>query len=62
VNGPSEGACANPQRQGIAALMDGHRPNNTFGGTPFIASDYSPVWDANIYEWTQPDRDSIDAG
>jgi hypothetical protein len=60
VNGPSEGACANPQRQGIfAALMDGHRPNNTFGGTPFIACDYSPVWDANIYEWTQ---DAVDKG
>src|SRR6266404_5378451 len=45
VNGPSEGACANPQRQGIfAALTDGHRPNNTFGGIPTTATDYSPVW------------------
>jgi hypothetical protein len=60
VNGPSEGACANPQRQGIfAALTDGHRPNNTFGGIPTTATDYSPVWDANIYEWTQ---DAIDKG
>ena len=60
TNGPSEGACANPQRQGIfAAILDGHRPNNTFGGTPHVASDYSPVWDANIYEWTQ---DAIDKG
>ena len=60
VNGPSEGGCANPQRQGIfAALTDGHRPNNTFGGVPTTATDYSPVWDANIYEWTE---DAIDKG
>jgi hypothetical protein len=53
INGPSEGGCDNPQRQGIfAALTDGHRPNNTFGGIPTTASDYSPVWDANLYEWT----------
>src|SRR5262245_30942078 len=32
VNGPSEGACDNPQRQGLfATLLDGHRPNNTLG-------------------------------
>jgi len=60
TNGASEGACNNPQRQGLsAALLDGHRPNNTFGGIPTIASDYSPVWDANLYEWTQ---DAIDKG
>jgi hypothetical protein len=53
TNGASEGGCANPQRQGLsAALLDGHRPNNTFGGIPTIATDYSPVWDANLYEWT----------
>src|SRR5437899_3265282 len=60
TTGPSEGACANPQRQGLfAALTDGHRPNNTFGGIPTTATDYSPVWDANIYEWTQ---DAIEKG
>ena len=60
TNGASEGGCKNPQRQGLsAALLDGHRPNNTFGGIPTIASDYSPVWDANLYEWTQ---DAIDNG
>ena len=60
LNGASQGGCNNPQRQGIsAALLDGHRPNNTFGGIPTIASDYSPVWDANIYEWTE---DAIDEG
>jgi len=54
TNGASEGGCDNPQRQGLsAALLDGHRPNNTFGGIPTIASDYSPVWDANLYEWTE---------
>jgi hypothetical protein len=60
TNGASEGGCANPQRQGLsAALLDGHRPNNTFGGIPTIATDYSPVWDANLYEWTQ---DAIEKG
>src|SRR6266436_4169667 len=60
TNGPSEGGCNNPQRQGLSAtLLDGHRPNNTFGGIPTIATDYSPVWDANLYEWT---KDSIEKG
>ncbi|MBZ5623368.1 MAG: hypothetical protein LAQ69_32290 [Acidobacteriia bacterium] len=54
VNGPSEGGCANPMRQGLfAALTDGHRPNNVFGGIPTIAPDYSPLWNGNLYEWTQ---------
>ncbi|HWY67212.1 MAG TPA: hypothetical protein VNX88_01030 [Terriglobales bacterium] len=54
TNGASEGGCQNPQRQGVgAALLDGHRPNNTFGGIPTTATDYSPVWDANVYEWTE---------
>lgn len=53
TNGVSDGGCQNPQRQGLgAALLDGHRPNNTFGGIPTTAGDYSPVWDANVYEWT----------
>ena len=60
TNGASEGGCNNPQRQGLSAeLLDGHRPNNTFGGIPTIATDYSPVWDANLYEWT---KDSIEKG
>jgi hypothetical protein len=54
TNGPQDGQCNNPLRQGLsAALADGHRPNNTFGGIPTIALDYSPAWDANLYEWTQ---------
>ncbi len=60
INGASEGGCNNPQRQGIfAALLDGHRPNNVFGGIPTTATDYSPVWDANLYEWTE---DAIEKG
>jgi hypothetical protein len=60
TNGAFDGGCNNPQRQGLsAALLDGHRPNNTFGGIPTIASDYSPVWDANLYEWTP---DAVEKG
>jgi hypothetical protein len=60
TNGPEEGACDNPLRQGLSAdLADGHRPNNTLGGIPTIALDYSPAWDANLYEWTQ---DAISKG
>jgi hypothetical protein len=45
--------CDNPQRQGLSAdLADGHRPNNTLGGIPTLALDYSPAWDANLYTWT----------
>ena len=44
----------NPQRQGLSsALVDGRSPLNVFGGIPTIATDYSPLWDANIYEWTE---------
>jgi len=54
TNGETKGGCQNPQRQGLgAALLDGPRPNNTFGGIPTTATDYSPVWDANVYEWTE---------
>lgn len=53
VNGSGQNGCANPQRQGLfAALTDGFRPNNVLGGIPTIALDYSPLWDANLYEWT----------
>jgi hypothetical protein len=60
TNGPEEGACHNPLRQGLSAdLADGHRPNNTLGGIPTLALDYSPMWDANLYEWT---ADAIASG
>ena len=53
TNGPQQYGCANPQRQGLfAALTDNHRPNNTFGGIPTLGLDYSPLWDAQVYEWT----------
>jgi len=53
ANGPEQGSCANPLRQGLSAdLADGYRPNNTLGGIPTLALDYSPAWDANLYEWT----------
>ena len=52
--------CDNPQRQGLSAdLNDGHRPNNTLGGIPTLALDYSPAWDANLYTWT---ADAISKG
>jgi len=52
--------CDNPQRQGLSAdLNDGHRPNNTLGGIPTLALDYSPAWDANLYTWTD---DAINKG
>ena len=45
--------CDNPQRQGLsAALADDHRPNNTLGGIPTLALDYSPAWNAQLYTWT----------
>ncbi len=50
----------NPQRQGLtSALIDGGGPLNVFGGIPTVATDYSPLWDANIYSWAQ---DAIDNG
>jgi hypothetical protein len=53
TNGAEAGACGNPQRQGLSAdLSDGHRPNNVLGGIPTIALDYSPAWDAQLYQWT----------
>ena len=53
TNGPEDGSCNNPLRQGLSAdLADGYRPNNVVGGIPTIALDYSPAWDAQLYEWT----------
>jgi hypothetical protein len=52
VNGPT--GKDNPQRQGFnSALSDGLSPLNILGGIPTIATDYSPIWDANIGQWTQ---------
>src|ERR1700724_2367041 len=53
-------AGANEQRQGLSAdLADGFRPNNVVGGIPTNALDYSPAWDAQLFEWTQ---DAINKG
>jgi hypothetical protein len=52
INGPT--GKDNPQRQGFnSALTDGLSPLNILGGIPTIATDYSPLWDLNIGEWTQ---------
>jgi len=60
TNGPETGGCKNPLRQGLSAdLADGARPNNVLGGIPTIATDYSPVWDAQLFTWTQ---DAINQG
>ena len=54
TNGAESGGCKNPQRQGLSAdLADGARPNNVLGGIPTIALDYSPAWDAQLFEWTK---------
>lgn len=58
VNGPT--GKGNPHRQGLdSALSDGGSPLNTLGGIPTIATDYSPLWDLNPYQWTQ---DAINRG
>ena len=45
--------CKSPRRQGLyATLTDGFRPNNTVGGIPTLALDYSPAWDITLYDWT----------
>ncbi|CAA0102090.1 Uncharacterised protein [BD1-7 clade bacterium] len=44
---------ANPQRQGFnSALVDGGGPLNVLGGIPTVATDYSPLWDLNLGQWT----------
>ena len=58
TNGPT--GTDNPQRQGLnSALSDGRGPLNVLGGIPTVATDYSPLWDLNIGEWTQ---EAIDNG
>ena len=62
TNGPvneSDGVL-NPQRQGFnSAIIGEGGPLNVLGGIPTIATDYSPLWDLNLGEWTQEaiDRD-----
>jgi hypothetical protein len=58
ANGPV--GTENPQRQGLnSALLGEGGPLNVSGGIPTIATDYSPLWDLNLGEWTQ---DALDKG
>ena len=58
ANGPV--GTENPQRQGLnSALLGEGGPLNVTGGIPTIATDYSPLWDLNLGEWTQ---DALDKG
>jgi hypothetical protein len=63
TNGPTNVSKdeVNPQRQGLnsALLGDGDGPLNVFGGIPSLATDYSPLWDMNLGEWT---KEAIDDG
>ncbi len=57
-NGPT--GLGNPQRQGLASAILGEgSPLNVLGGIPTVATDYSPLWDINLGEWTQ---EAIDNG
>ena len=62
INGPvnTQAGVVHPQRQGFNSALkgDGGGPLNVLGGIPTIATDYSPLWDVNVGEWTQH---SIDA-
>lgn len=58
TNGPT--GTGNPQRQGLNSAIAGEGgPLNVLGGIPTIATDYSPLWDMNLGEWTQ---EAIDNG
>lgn len=55
-----EGTVNHPHRQGFfSALRDGQSPLNVLGGIPTVATDYSPMWDLNVGEWTE---DAVDGG
>jgi hypothetical protein len=58
ANGPTGND--NPHRQGFNSALQGEGgPLNVFGGIPTVATDYSPLWDLNLGEWTQ---EAIDNG
>jgi len=61
TNGPTnEFGEVNPQRQGFnSAILGEGGPLNVLGGIPTIATDYSPLWDLNLGEWTQ---EAVDNG
>eukprot|EP00884_Botryococcus_braunii_P014943 jgi/Botrbrau1/2344/Bobra.39_1s0032.1 len=51
-DGPSE--TVHPLRQGLSSVLSGDKggPLNVLGGIPTVATDYSPMWDFNLGEWT----------
>ena len=53
INGPR--GKDNPQRQGFNSALagEGKGPLNALGGIPTVATDYSPLWDVNLCEWTK---------
>lgn len=56
INGPTNTVenQVNPQRQGFFSALAGEGgPLNVLGGIPTVATDYSPLWDLNLGEWTQ---------
>ena len=56
VNGPTNSVAGeiHPQRQGFDSALKGDGgPLNVLGGIPTVATDYSPLWDLNVGEWTQ---------
>ncbi len=56
INGPvnTQANVVHPQRQGFNSALKGDgAPLNVLGGIPTIATDYSPLWDVNVGEWTQ---------
>jgi hypothetical protein len=63
INGPvnhDPNGSINPQRQGFNSALRGEgSPLNVLGGIPTIATDYSPLWDVNLGQWTQ---EAIDLG
>lgn len=62
VNGPVnvQDDVINPQRQGFESALRGEgSPLNILGGIPTVATDYSPLWDLNLGEWSQ---EAIDRG
>jgi hypothetical protein len=57
INGPVniEANVVHPQRQGLNSALkgDGGGPLNVLGGIPTVATDYSPLWDLNVGQWSQ---------
>jgi len=62
INGPVnvESGVIHPQRQGLNSALkgDGGGPLNVLGGIPTVATDYSPLWDLNVGQWSQHAIDS----